>query len=65
MKTETATLTDPKICCSNSDFPREVINFQFIAPDAAMKASVATVVTTTTRKRILPILTFGSALPRP
>jgi hypothetical protein len=58
-------LTAPKMCRSNSDFPREVIKVQFIKPDAAMKASVATVVTTTTRKRILPILTFGSALPRP
>ena len=61
IKAETATLTAPKICCSNSLLPSEVMKTQFIKPDAAMKASVAPTVTTTTRNRILPILTFGSA----
>jgi hypothetical protein len=52
MKAETATLTAPKICCSNSLLPSEVIKTQFIRPDATISVSAAPKLAVTIKKRI-------------
>ena len=52
MNADTATLTAPKICCSNALLPSEVIKTQFINADAAMNASAEPALTTTTSNRM-------------
>ena len=45
-------LTAPRMCCSNSLLPSEVMKTQFIRPDATTNVSAAPAPITTTTNRI-------------